>query len=71
MTATAAEREALYEAIRALGHALDRTQANFVRAVNGRSVRDMDETLAENHAAAGMAAKCGVPMPQALMRGDR
>lgn len=39
------------EVVDALLSALERTQANFVRAVNGLPVRDMAETLAENRAA--------------------
>jgi hypothetical protein len=34
-----------------LASALERTEANFISAVNGRPVRDMAETLAENRAA--------------------
>jgi hypothetical protein len=55
------------DAIRALADALDRTQANFVSAVCGRPVRDMCETLAENHAAALKGARL-MPMPNTLMR---
>lgn len=55
------------DAIQALADALDHTQANFITAVNGRPVRDMCETLAENHAAALKGARL-MPMPSALMR---
>jgi hypothetical protein len=34
-----------------LRSALQRTEANFIAAVNGKPVRDMSETLAENRAA--------------------
>ena len=39
------------EVSEALRSALLRTEANFINAVNGRPVRDMAETLAENRAA--------------------
>ena len=37
--------------VAALVSALQRTEANFIAAVNGKPVRDMTENLAENRAA--------------------
>jgi hypothetical protein len=60
--AVEAERERIVAAVEALRSALERTEANFIAAVNGRPVRDMAETLAENRAVLTSAA------PDALAR---
>lgn len=43
----------LIDEVAQLRSALERTEANFVAAVNGYPVRDMAENLAENRAALG------------------
>lgn len=61
------DTERLLPVVVALLSALDRTETNFIKAVNGRPVRDMDETLAENRAAALLAAQW-IPVPSGLIR---
>lgn len=48
-------------ALERLVSALERTEANFVRAVNGKPVLDMTETLAENRAAFAASRRVLVP----------
>lgn len=45
------------DTVSALVSALERTEHNFILAVNGKPVRDMAENLAENRAALEMAAR--------------
>lgn len=47
----------LREVVTDLRSALERTEGNFIAAVRGRPVRDMEETLTEVHAAQAKAAR--------------